>query len=151
MSNKKSQSSIEFIVFLGIALLIMIAFSIVSISYLNINLRDREVTSAQDLAKLVKNEINLASRVEPGYTREVQMPATLDNKKYKITADKREVFVEFDEPNSEEEDFIERLATKVSLIEFVPNPSNQDENKITILKCGELVMLFQFGDTIGCP
>ncbi len=134
MKEKKSQSSIEFLIFLGVALIILIVFSIINLTYLNFNLKQRESTSAQDLAKLIKNEINLASRVEPGYIRTVTLPIKLDNKEYSISMQQREVYVFF--TAIEEQDFTERLATNVAGVAI--DQVNTGNNILTIKKCYDI-------------
>ena len=77
---RKSQSSTEFMIFIGIAIIILMSYFAVSNSYLNLIYRQKDVISGQDLAKQIKNEINLASRVENNYMRTFQLPEKIGDK-----------------------------------------------------------------------
>ena len=163
MKYKKSQASLEFLAFLGIALVILIVFTVINLTYLNNNLKQRETTSAQDLTKFVKNEINLASRVEPGYVRIVNLPATLDNKDYILASSlpgltcsssspsltSREVLICFTRDNPRK-DYTESLATKVNGFVFIPDKVNSNNNKITIGKCNDESVKVISGSGIPC-
>ncbi len=150
--NRKPQASLEFLVFLGIALVILIVFTIINLTYLKNNLKQREITGAQDLTKLVKNEINLASRVEPGYVRTVNLPVKLDNKDYAITTgaqlNSREISIFFINDNPRK-DYTERLATNVKNILNI-NPVTASNNKITIRKCADDSVKAEQGDGTPC-
>jgi len=103
---RKCQSSTEFMIFIGIAIIIMMSYVAISNTYLNLTYKQRDVISGQDLAKQVKNEINLASRVEDNYQRTFQLPQKIGNKDYAITIEGREVAIEI-----EGLDYVELLMT----------------------------------------
>lgn len=148
IKNKKAQPAIEFLIFLGVALIILIVFSIINITYLNNSLKQRETTTAQDLVKLLKNEINLASRVEPGYIREVALPVKLDNKDYQLGTALREVYIIF--VSDDDRVFSENLATTIEGI-FSPVTINEDNNVLTIIKCeDESVIINEPGEIPDC-
>src|SRR3989344_5578267 len=81
---KKSQVSTEFMVFVGMAVVLLMIYMAIANNFLNLAYSQREIISAQDLAKILKNEINLASRVENGYIKEFQLPYQVDYKNYTI-------------------------------------------------------------------
>ena len=133
LKNKVAQSSLEFMILLGVALVVLIIFTIINITYLNISLREREITNAQDLAKLIKNELNLASRVESGYIRKVTLPVNLDKKNYGINIGSREVFVYFE--SGDTQGFSESLATNV--VGFNSGIITSSNKVLTIRKCSD--------------
>lgn len=119
----KSQSSTEFMVFIGIAIIIMMSYFAIAHTYLNLTYKQRDVISGQDLAKEIKNEINLASRVEDNYQRTIQLPQKIGNKDYEIAVNKREVVIRI-----EGLDYVELLMTN---IEYPPKIYPGDTLKIT--------------------
>ena len=92
----KSQSSTEFLIFVGIAIIIMISYFAIAHTYLNLTYKQKEIISGQDLAKKIKSEINLAARVEDNYERTFQLPYLVGDKEFKVHIEKREVSVTID-------------------------------------------------------
>ena len=133
LNIKRSQSSVEFIIFTGLAIIILIVFAIVNLAYLNNTLKQRDLGNAQDLAELIKNEINLASRVESGYIRIYTLPLIIENRQYNLVIQDREVFISFVGVTGQ--DFTEKLATDVLDPGLGLNPVNSGNNVITIRKC----------------
>ena len=80
----------------------------VSNSYLNLIYRQKDVISGQDLAKQIKNEINLASRVENNYMRTFQLPEKIGDKDYEIEIIDREVIIRIDDL-----DYVELLTINI--------------------------------------
>lgn len=78
------------------AIIILMAYFAISHNYLNLIYKQKDIISGQDLAKQIKNEINLASRVEDNYHREFQLPSKIGNKDYTITLAGREVVITVD-------------------------------------------------------
>ena len=105
---RKSQSSTEFMIFIGIAIIILMSYFAVSNSYLNLIYRQKDVISGQDLAKQIKNEINLASRVENNYMRTFQLPEKIGDKDYEIEIINREVIIRIDDL-----DYVELLTINI--------------------------------------
>ena len=105
---RKSQSSTEFMIFIGIAIIILMSYFAVSNSYLNLIYRQKDVISGQDLAKQIKNEINLASRVENNYMRTFQLPEKIGDKDYEIEIIDREVIIRIDDL-----DYVELLTINI--------------------------------------
>ena len=104
----KSQSSTEFMIFVGIAIFVLMLYFGVSNHYLNLTLKEREVITGQDLARQLKNEINLAARVEDNYQRIFQLPYSVVNKNFNVTFNIREVVV-----NIDNDEYVELLAADV--------------------------------------
>lgn len=101
MKNYKAQVAIEFITFVGIAIVLLMVFLGISAYYLKLSYERESVQTAEDLARLVKNEINIAAFVENGYSRNVDLPAKLKGEDYSIligkigTSEKREIVINF--------------------------------------------------------
>ncbi len=101
MKQHKSQVAIEFVTFVGIAIVLLMVFIGISAYYLNLSYERESVQTAEDLARLVKNEINIAAFVENGYSRNVDLPAKLKGGDYTIlignigTSEKREIVINF--------------------------------------------------------
>ena len=114
MKKCKGQVAIEFITFVGIAIVLLMVFLGISAYYLKLSYERESIQTAEDLAKLVKNEINIAAFVENGYYRNVDLPAKLKGEDYSIligkisTSEKREVVINFAEIEA-----LEQLATDI--------------------------------------
>ena len=124
---RKSQSSTEFMIFIGIAIIILMSYFAVSNSYLNLIYRQKDVISGQDLAKQIKNEINLASRVENNYMRTFQLPEKIGDKDYEIEIIDREVIIRIDDL-----DYVELL--KINIDE---NPGLEQGDTVIIERNSE--------------
>jgi hypothetical protein len=105
----KSQSSTEFMIFIGIAIIILMSYVAIAHHYLNLTYKQKDIISGQDLAKQIKNEINLASRVEENYIRIFQLPYKVGNKDFTVLLNGREVVVRMDGV-----DYVEPLATNIN-------------------------------------
>ena len=99
---KKGQSSIEFMTFVGVAIVLLLLFIGVSVFYSRLIAQQELAVTARDLTLILKSEIDLASTVENGYSRTIRLPATLDGKNYIFAlgdtgqSTAREVFTELD-------------------------------------------------------
>tara|TARA_Y100000034_G_scaffold129475_1_gene186018 strand:- start:5601 stop:5996 length:396 start_codon:yes stop_codon:yes gene_type:complete len=120
---KKSQSSTEFMVFIGIAIIILLSYFAIAHNYLNLTFKQKEIISGQDLAKEIKNEINLAARVENGYKRTFFLPQKIGDKIYQINIDEREVEITIEDIN-----YVELIATNIA---NAPDLSPGDTIEIT--------------------
>ncbi|MFH1209669.1 MAG: hypothetical protein V1663_02680 [archaeon] len=121
---KKTQVSTEFLIFVSMSVVLLMVYMAIANNFLNIAYQQKEVISAQDLAKILRNEFNLASRVENGYIKEFQLPYQVDYKDYdiEIPPSGREISISYaDDPNI---DFTEMLSTNVSVIGAVLKPGN---------------------------
>ena len=80
--SKKSQISLEFIIFLGLASFIGIIFTLMSISEArNIGIT-KEAVLIKEVAHKIKSEVNLASVSLDGYVRSFTLPEKINNKLY---------------------------------------------------------------------
>ena len=101
MKKCKAQVAIEFVTFVGIAIVLLMVFLGISAYYLKLSYERENVQTAEDLARLIKNEINIAAFVENGYSRNVDLPAKLKGEDYSIligkigTSEKREIVINF--------------------------------------------------------
>ncbi|MBS3150718.1 hypothetical protein J4425_02860 [Candidatus Woesearchaeota archaeon] len=90
---KKSQAAIEFVIFVGVAVLVLMAYFWISNNYINMTYKQREIISGSDLVKELKNEINLAARVENNYNRHFKLPLSINGLDYSVSVNGREVAV----------------------------------------------------------
>src|SRR3989344_5827328 len=81
----KAQMSAEFFVFVGLAVLIAIAFEIISLGQLNDFRLQKENEAVKDLALKLQQELLIASTVEDGYVRTFQIPDNIDSIKYSLS------------------------------------------------------------------
>jgi len=80
----RGQVSFEFIVVLFVVIIITVAFGVIAGDRLT-DLRSQQTTvQLQNVAVTVKNEIEIAHSVEPGYLRTFSLPDYLGNKNYTI-------------------------------------------------------------------
>lgn len=92
---KKSQVSTEFLFFVGIAMVILMIYLFISSNYFDVIAKRKDNIAAQNLLEQIRNEINLAARVENGYIREIALPVTINGKNYTIGLQGREVYINF--------------------------------------------------------
>ena len=90
---KKSQAAIEFVIFVGVAVLVLMAYFWISNNYINMTYKQREIISGSDLVKELKNEINLAAMVENNYNRHFKLPLSINGLDYSVSVNGREVAV----------------------------------------------------------
>src|SRR3989344_3893912 len=81
----KAQMSAEFFVFVGLAVLIAIAFEIISLGQLNDFRLQKENEAVKDLALKLQQELLVASTVEDGYVRTFQIPDNIENINYSLS------------------------------------------------------------------
>ena len=84
MNNAKSQVALEFLIFSGIAFILVIVLTAISANQIKGLFNYKEDILVKDLALKVQGELNLAAMVEDGYTREFEVPDKLDNIDYSI-------------------------------------------------------------------
>ena len=90
-ARKKSQISLEFVVLIAMAFVMLIAFStIVSDRTISVN-KERDALLLKEIVEKVKSEVFLASSVEDGYSRQFTIPQKLDGKNYNITIQNRTI------------------------------------------------------------
>ncbi|MBS3105717.1 hypothetical protein J4234_05660 [Candidatus Woesearchaeota archaeon] len=81
----KAQMSAEFFVFVGLAVLIAIAFEIISLGQLNDFRLQKENEAVRDLALKLQQELLVASTVEDGYVRTFQIPDSIEIINYSLS------------------------------------------------------------------
>ena len=90
----KAQVSAEFFIFVGMAFVIAIAFSMSSIDHLNYFRLQNENIAVKDLALKLQKELLTAANVEDGYVRTFTLPDKLDNINYSLTTQNFTITVE---------------------------------------------------------
>ena len=119
-------------IFVGMAIIIMISYFAIAHTYLNLTYKQKDIISGQDLAKQIKNEINLAARVEDNYQRTFQLPYLIGDKKFSVHVEAREVSITIDEL-----DYTELLITNVNKIDLSPGDTliiRKENNQIELSK-----------------
>ena len=116
---KKSQVSTEFMFFVAAGFVLLAVYLLISYNYLDLTLKRRDINSAINLMEELRNEINLASRVENGYTRKYVLPSNINKQNYTITISGREINVKFNDV-----DYARLLATQVTVVGSAPIPGD---------------------------
>ena len=80
----KAQLSLEFMVIIAILLFLTILIISAAGERLADFSRDKDVFLLNDVAAMVKNEVQIASAMKPGYVRTFEVPLTLEGKEYAI-------------------------------------------------------------------
>ena len=132
---KKGQVAMEFLFFVGISIFILMIYMGISFNYIDIISKKGEIIEAQNLADTLKNEINLAGRVENGYIREITLPIKINSLDYTAKVESRTVVVNF-----EGSDFISLLATDVD-VSIIPNNILDPSNTYLLKKNNDVVSL----------
>ncbi|HLG24186.1 MAG TPA: hypothetical protein VI564_04640 [Candidatus Nanoarchaeia archaeon] len=83
--GSKSQISVEFLMLIGLAAIIAIAFQYVSLSQIIDFKSINEKEAVKDVAIKIQREILLATSVEDGYVRTFEIPDKLGDANYTIT------------------------------------------------------------------
>ncbi len=93
----KGQTSMEFIIFVGVMLMLFSLASYVAVTSLNDITTESEITGARNVASTLASEINLAKEVGTGYKHTFSLPAYLySSTNYSINlSDSRFVRVEW--------------------------------------------------------
>ena len=92
-SEKKSQSSIEFIILVGFMLFFFTLFFIAIQSNISSTSESREVTMIKEIALTVQNEINLAYKSSDGYSRKFKLPEKIANQDYTLIIEEEDVYI----------------------------------------------------------
>ncbi|RLE38788.1 hypothetical protein DRJ17_02875 [Candidatus Woesearchaeota archaeon] len=84
---KKSQSSLEFLMLIGVMMLIFVAIiGIFTIRFVEFS-QERDRLALRDLGEYIKQELDVAAGAEDGYVRTFMLPANLNGKKYSVKLD----------------------------------------------------------------
>lgn len=81
---KQAQISLEFIMMVGIAVLVTAVFIVILNDVFTDSVREKNQEAVNDFAYAIQSEIILANRAEPGYVRVWTLPPTLHNHPYSI-------------------------------------------------------------------
>lgn len=96
LNNTKAQFAIEFISLMAFMFLIFIAFTAVITSKIIEAKENERQGIAEDIATLVKNEIDLAKSATDGYSRTFNLPSKIEGISYTIEIiDNRELVVNY--------------------------------------------------------
>ena len=118
---KKSQVSTEFMFFVAAGFVLLAVYLLISYNYLDLTLKRRDINSAINLLEELRNEINLASRVENGYTRKYVLPSNINKQNYTLAIPNngREINIKFNGV-----DYARLLATQVTVVGSAPIPGD---------------------------
>ena len=96
VKRNKAQFAIEFIVLISFMFVIFLGFTaVITSKILDAKESERQQT-AEDIATLAKNEIDLARSVSDGYNRTFNLPAAIEGNSYNISIiDNRELVVKY--------------------------------------------------------
>ncbi len=121
-----AQFAIEFIVLLAFMFLVFLGFTaVITTQILDAKESERQEI-AEDVATLVKNEIELAKSVSDGYTRNFKLPARINGNSYNIEIiDNRELVV-----NYLDKEYVLFLPDKICGDIFIPDNIVDKENGV---------------------
>jgi len=91
--NKKSQSSIEFVIILGVVLFFFMSFLIFVSMNMNSTTKEKRDAAMNEICHSISDEINLASASASGYERNFQIPADILGLQYNLTLDNNTLFL----------------------------------------------------------
>jgi hypothetical protein len=91
--NEKSQSSIEFMILVGAVLFIFITISLALQTTTVSKSKEKRALEVQNLALIVRNEIDLAFSSLDGYERTFNIPQKIINLDYTIILDNGVVYI----------------------------------------------------------
>jgi len=91
--EKKSQSSVEFIILVGFVLLFFTLFFIAIQSNISSTSESRKVTMVKEIALSVQDEINLAYESSDGYLRKFKVPEKIANQDYTLMIVEESVYI----------------------------------------------------------
>jgi hypothetical protein len=93
MREKKGQASIELIILVTIALVLLAGFTLIQFIQTKDIISAKKRIGAEDIAFKLKTELSLAGRVDPDYTRTFELPNDIAGKDYTIIFGENEVSV----------------------------------------------------------
>ena len=129
---KKAQVGIEFLYFVGAAITILIIYLALSSNYLSFTSSRKDMLSTQNLLEEIRNEVNLAGRIEDGYSRTIKLPAKINNEDYSMNIAVREIYITI-----KGKDYSRLLSTDVSNqpVNLIPGNSytiKKENSQVTI-------------------
>jgi hypothetical protein len=78
LKTKKAQVSMEFVFLIGLAFMVMVVFVSATRSEFSALSSEEERGLVKDLGVMIQHELILSSNVEDGYTRNFEIPLTLE-------------------------------------------------------------------------
>ncbi|MFA5174471.1 MAG: hypothetical protein WC438_04795 [Candidatus Pacearchaeota archaeon] len=93
MIFKKAQSSIEFMILVGVVIFFLVVFLGAIQGSMSDKLKEKQSIMVQDLASSVQDEINLASKSSDGYYRNFNIPEKINGRDYSIEILEEMVYV----------------------------------------------------------
>ena len=129
MMRRKAQFAIEFIILISFMFLVFLVFmSIISSKILEAKENERQQI-AEDIAGLVKNEVQLAKSISNGYSRNFDVPNKIKGMDYDLEIiENRELVV-----NYIDKEYVSFLPEKVCGDVFIPNNEISKEEGIVCL------------------
>jgi len=82
MMKRKGQIAMEFLLLIAIAFFVILTLLISLLSISERNTKMKAYQEMDDLGKSLQQEFLLASQLEDGYTRRINLPLTLDGVRY---------------------------------------------------------------------
>lgn len=149
--KRKSQVSMEFMIFVGVAVIILALFTVIIIMYINSIYMDKEKIMAGRTVDDIKYEVSVASRVDDGYVRMFKVPESIGGWNYDLYFDKRYVFVRFEE-EAEQGDIIAGLSADIenanppNLLKFEIREGEETNRDLVIEKENNGVYVCTVGD-----
>ena len=92
--NRLAQSSIEFLVLVGVVLIFFIAAMALVRSKTISTARERETILAEDIVTTIHKEILLATRVQDGYQRTFWIPQKIGTKEFVLSFQNNEIVLQ---------------------------------------------------------
>ena len=89
---KKSQSSVEFLILIGVVIFFFIVFTFAINLNMSDKIREKQNNLLIDTAKILQDEINLASKSTDGYYRVFKLPLDLNGREYNISIAEKLVY-----------------------------------------------------------
>ncbi|MBU1203526.1 MAG: hypothetical protein KKG60_00475 [Nanoarchaeota archaeon] len=110
--KRAGQVSIEFMIFIGMAIMILAVFTIMVVMYIDSIYLEREKLISERFVDTIKYEIDVASRMGDGYVRIIKLPSSVGGWSYDLFFDRRYVFMRV-ESESEQGDIISGLSADI--------------------------------------
>ena len=95
MGKIHGQVSLEFVMMLFVIFIITIFLSLVTYRYIADYSEQRNFNSLDELGKSLQSEVVLAHAVEPGYSRTIIVPSTLDNNPVNISGTQNDIVLTY--------------------------------------------------------
>lgn len=93
MIYRKAQSAVEFIILVGIVLVVFLIFMGVIQRNISDEVKNNRDTVAKEIALTIQNELSLASEASDGYFRKFTLPANILGLDYDIILTDTNVFI----------------------------------------------------------